>query len=325
MSKEPAEVRWYADGTANVTAYAEISQARGKACGAAARRSPRRSLHVPWIVRLSVNRVIALPVCKRHRDVCRAQQHRAGVRKQTVHHFRVLWRFGITQRRQAPRAWMTRHSKAFLHRDGNTMEHPACLALRQRCIGFFCLRPRIFPQLISEDVELRIVMINARKHAFRKFDGRDFLRANSFRRLQGGCRVERMWRARGGYAVRLILRCGWRRVLPGSVMLRGGGCAKHFRSGQGGCRKSQRHGSKEVASIHLRNGKGSAKNAQPGDRAVAGALEHLTRLFMQFHGSSRERGKEAPYRDLYFSYLPYFYPCRTPKRLRLAIARIARP
>src|SRR5579864_2924007 len=248
MSKEPAEVRWYADGTANVTAYAEISQARGKACGAAAGRSSRRSLHVPWIIRLSVNRVIALPVCKHHGDVCRAQQHRAGVRKQTVHHFRVLWCFGITQRRETPCARMSRHGKTLLHRDGHAVENAGGVIARrfascERCIGSFCLRPRVFTQLISKDVELRIVMINARKHAFRKFDGRDFLRANSFRRLQGGCEVERMWRARGGYAVRLILRCGWRRVLPGSVMLRGGGCAKHFRSGQGGCRKSQRHGS----------------------------------------------------------------------------------
>src|SRR5579871_2503221 len=246
MSKEPAEVRWYADGTANVAAYAEIPKARGKARGAAARRSARRSLHVPWIIGLSVDRVIALPVCKHHGDVCRAQQYRAGVRKQTVHHFRVLWRFGITQRRQPPRAWMTSHGKAFLHRDGHAVKNAGRFALRERCIGSFRLRPRVYPQLISKDVELRIVMINARKHALRKFDGRDFLCADSFRCLQGSCEVERMRRGR-------------RRVLRDVVVSRGAGRSKHFKSGQGGCRKSQRRGSQEVTSIHLRNGKGSRR------------------------------------------------------------------
>src|SRR5579864_7822474 len=67
--------------------------------------------------------------------------------------------------------------------------------------------------------------------------------------------------------------------------------------------------------------KGARRTRNPADRMFDDALEHLTRLFTQFHGSSRERGKEAPFRDLYFSYLPYFYPCRTLTRLRLAIAR----
>jgi hypothetical protein len=49
----------------------------------------------------------------------------------------------------------------------------------------------------------------------------------------------------------LVLSRGERRVL--------GGGGKEFRTGQCGCRKSQRHGSKEVSAIHLRNGKGSAQ------------------------------------------------------------------
>src|SRR5579864_8005455 len=46
-------------------------------------------------------------------------------------------------------------------------------------------------------------------------------------------------------------------------MVRDGGLGKQFRSGQRGCRKSQRHGSQKVASIHLRNSKGgSGKGAR---------------------------------------------------------------
>ena len=207
-------MRGHADGSANVAAYAEISQARSKAGSASARRSARRSLHVPWIIRLAINRVIALPVRQRHGDISRAQQHRAGVREQMVHHVRVLRRFGITQRWETPCAWMTSHGKTFLYRDGNAVENAqgsaGRFALRERCISFFCLRQRVFTQLISKNIELRIVMINARKHALGEFDGRNFLRANGFRCLQGGGEVEFM--RRGRRRPRFIRRCE-RRVL----------------------------------------------------------------------------------------------------------------
>jgi len=82
-------------------------------------------------------------------------------------------------------------------------------------------------------------------------------------------------------------------------VFRGGGLAKHFRNGQGGCRKSQRHGSKEVTSIHLRNGKGSTKNAQHGDRMFDDALENVTGSLAQFQGSSKGTRQRSPHFEIY--------------------------
>src|SRR5579871_1917100 len=62
--------------------------------------------------------------------------------------------------------------------------------------------------------------------------------------------------------------------------------------------------------------KGARRTRNPKRGRMVQRVGNLTRLFKQFHGSSREHGKEAPFRYLYFSYLSYFYLCRTPRRLR---------
>ena len=127
-----------------------------------------------------------------------------------VHHARVSAALWNHERWETPCAWMTCHGKAFLYRDGNAVKNAQRLAgrfaLRLRRIGFFRLRQRVFTQLINKHIELRIVMINARKHALRKFDGRDFLRANSFRCLQGA------WRSRV-HAARMTKSFGLRHSL----------------------------------------------------------------------------------------------------------------
>src|SRR3954470_14395226 len=121
VAKESAEMCGDTNGSADVAAHAQISQAGGESCSASARGSARTSLHVPGIIGLAVNRVVALPVGESDRHIGSAQQHSAGIREQMVYHVRILRRFGAAQRRKSPRAWMSGHGKTFFHRNGNTM------------------------------------------------------------------------------------------------------------------------------------------------------------------------------------------------------------
>src|SRR6185312_10927052 len=125
VAEEPAEMCGDTNRSADVAAHAQISQAGGESCSASARGSARTSLHVPGIIALAVNRVVALPVRQRDGHIGSAQQHSAGIREQMGYHVRIFRRFGIAQRRKSPCAWMTGHSKTFFHRNGNAMENAA--------------------------------------------------------------------------------------------------------------------------------------------------------------------------------------------------------
>src|ERR1041385_3137864 len=101
VAKEPAEMCRHTNRSANVAAYAQIPQASSQPCSASARRSSGSSFHVPGIICLAINRVVALPVGERDGHIGSAQQHSAGISEQMVHHVRIFWRFGIAQRRKA--------------------------------------------------------------------------------------------------------------------------------------------------------------------------------------------------------------------------------
>ena len=71
MPENSAEMRRYANRSADIAADAQIPQPRGQRRSSSARRSPWSPLYIPRIVRRPVNLVVALPVTQSDRNIGR--------------------------------------------------------------------------------------------------------------------------------------------------------------------------------------------------------------------------------------------------------------
>jgi hypothetical protein len=80
---------------------------------------------------------------------------------------------------------MSCNSETFLHIDWNAMEDAERLSAGLRFVGFFGLSESVFAKLVNERVELRIIAIDAREHAFGEFERGNLFFADGFGSLEG--------------------------------------------------------------------------------------------------------------------------------------------
>ena len=113
VSENAAEVRRYANGTANIAAHTQISQTRRQRSRAPAGRSTRCALQVPGIVGCTIDRVIALPVSQSHGNIRCTHQDGAGIAQQSFHHLRISLRLHIAKIGNAPCIGMAGYTRSF--------------------------------------------------------------------------------------------------------------------------------------------------------------------------------------------------------------------